>query len=72
MKNIKDLVVAECKKNGITFKEAENFFNLSSKQVNLLNDFAKQMKYKRSKSNMSSKSTIHLFYDSLKRYNKKK
>lgn len=28
MKNIKDLVVAECKKNGITFKEAENFFNL--------------------------------------------
>lgn len=71
MKNIKDLIIQECKTKGITFKKTENFFALKNEQVYLLSEFAKQVGYKR-KSNTSSKSTVHLFYETLKRYNNKK
>ena len=71
MENINALIIKECKIKGITFKKAENFFVLKNEQVYMLSKFAKQVGFKR-KTNTSSKSTVHLFYEKLKRYNNKK
>lgn len=71
MKNIRDFIIKECKTKGITFKTTENFFALKNEQVYLLSEFAKQVGYKR-RTSTSSKSSVHLFYELLKRYNNKK
>lgn len=71
MKDLKDLIIAELKKKGVNFKKS--WYELTGSQQSDISDYCKQAKYKRPKSNMSSASTSHLFYNSLQRHlNRKK